>query len=66
MMRCLSGKLSWWGGGGRPEWVFVLVGSCPVGESSWWGVVLVGTCPGGGLSRVESCSGGAWPSGELY
>ena len=35
-------------------------------ESSWLGVVLVGTCPGGGLSRVESCSGGAWPSGELY
>ena len=42
------------------------MGICPGGELSRWGIVLVGSGPSGGLSRVESCSGGAWPSGELY
>ena len=33
MMMCFSGKLV---GGGRPEWVFVLVGSCPVRNRPGW------------------------------
>ena len=44
------------------------MGSCPVGELSWWGVVPLGKClvgsgPSGNLSRWELsrvgiCSGG--------
>ena len=40
---------------GGPNWGFVMVGSCPPS----------GDLSCGEFSRVGSCSGGAWPSGEL-